>query len=123
VSLQGLSLAKLLEPVPLGIAAGLFPGKLIGILGATWIALALGVAQRPEGTTWMQIAGVAVLGGIGFTMSLFIGMLAFPDPAHAAQLRLGVLAGSLLSATVGYLVLKASLRERVNAPGRSGSQE
>ena len=106
VSLQGLSLAKLLEPVPLGIAAGLFPGKMIGILGATWLAVSAGLAQKPAGATWAQIAGLAVLGGIGFTMSLFIGMLAFPDPAHAGQLRLGVLAGSLLSAVVGYLVLR-----------------
>jgi NhaA family Na+:H+ antiporter len=108
VSLQGLSLARLLEPVPLGIAAGLFPGKAIGILGATWIAVAAGLAQKPAGTSWAQIAGLAILGGIGFTMSLFIGVLAFPDPAHAAQLRLGVLAGSLTSAVVGYLVLRAS---------------
>jgi NhaA family Na+:H+ antiporter len=108
VSLQGLSLAKLAEPVPLGIAAGLFPGKAIGILGATWIAVALGLARKPEGASWAQIAGLAVLGGVGFTMSLFIGMLAFPDPAHAAQLRLGVLAGSLVSAVVGYLLLAAS---------------
>jgi NhaA family Na+:H+ antiporter len=108
VSLQGLSLAKLLEPVPLGIAAGLFPGKAIGILGATWIAVAAGLARKPAGASWSQIAGLAVLGGIGFTMSLFIGILAFPDPAHAAQLRLGVLTGSLISAVVGYLLLRAS---------------
>jgi len=112
VSLQGLSLAKLMEPVPLGIAAGLFPGKAIGILGATWIAVALGLARKPEGASWAQLAGLAVLGGIGFTMSLFIGMLAFPDPAYAAQLRLGVLAGSLISAVVGYLLLALSSGSR-----------
>jgi NhaA family Na+:H+ antiporter len=132
VSLQGLSLAKLMEPVPLGIAAGLFPGKMIGILGATWIAVALGLAQKPAGTTWVQLAGLAVLGGIGFTMSLFIGMLAFPDPAQAAQLRLGVLAGSLLSAVVGYLLLAASsgtagqsgdLSVTGNGTARTGSPE
>jgi Na+:H+ antiporter, NhaA family len=106
MSLQGLSLAKLMEPVPLGIAAGLIPGKMIGILGATWLAISAGLAQKPAGATWVQIAGLSVLGGIGFTMSLFIGMLAFPDPAHAAQLRLGVLAGSLVSAVVGYLALR-----------------
>jgi NhaA family Na+:H+ antiporter len=113
VSLQGLSLARLLEPVPLGIAAGLFPGKAIGILGATWIAVATGLAQKPAGATWIQIAGLAILGGIGFTMSLFIGTLAFPDPTHAAQLRLGVLAGSLTSAVVGYVLLRASSRRAV----------
>jgi Na+:H+ antiporter, NhaA family len=106
MSLQGLSLAKLMEPVPLGIAAGLIPGKMIGILGATWLVISAGLAQRPAGATWAQIAGIAVLGGIGFTMSLFIGMLAFPDPAHTTQVRLGVVVGSLLSAIVGYLVLR-----------------
>jgi len=115
VSLQGLSLARLVEPIPLGIAAGLFPGKAIGILGATWIAVALGLARKPEGASWAQLAGVAVLGGIGFTMSLFIGMLAFADPVHAAQLRLGVLAGSLLSAGLGYLLLRVSSGEQAAA--------
>jgi NhaA family Na+:H+ antiporter len=122
VSLHGLSLARLLEPVPLGIAAGLFPGKAIGILGATWIAVMLGLARKPEGASWPQLVGLAVLGGIGFTMSLFIGMLAFPDPAYAAQLRLGVLAGSLASAVVGYLLLAASSPQAgapsgLNVPG------
>ncbi len=108
VSLQGMSLAKLVEPVTLGIAAGLFPGKAIGILGATWLAVALGLARKPEGATWAQITGLAVLGGIGFTMSLFIGMLAFDTPEYTAKLRLGVLAGSLLSAVVGYVLLRTS---------------
>jgi Na+:H+ antiporter, NhaA family len=110
VSLQGLSLAKLLEPIPLGIASGLFLGKTVGIFAATWMAIAAGLAGKPEGTTWTQILGVSMLGGVGFTMSLFIGMLAFPDPAQAAPLRLGVLAGSVLSAVAGYLVLAASSR-------------
>jgi NhaA family Na+:H+ antiporter len=110
VSLQGLSLENLLEPIPLGIAAGLFAGKAIGIFGATWIAVMGGLAHKPDGATWLQILGVALLGGIGFTMSLFIGMLAFPDPAEAASLRLGVLTGSLLSAVAGYLILAASVR-------------
>jgi len=108
VSLQGLSVAKLIEPVPLGIALGLCIGKPLGILGATWLAIQGGLAPRPEGASWAQVLGVGMLGGIGFTMSLFIGMLAFPDPAYAAPLRLGVLAGSLLSALAGYLVLRLS---------------
>ena len=112
VSLQGLSLDKLMEPIPLGIAAGLFVGKTIGIFGATWIAVMGGVAGKPEGATWLQVLGVAMLGGIGFTMSLFIGMLAFPDPALAASLQLGVLAGSLTSAVAGYAVLAAACRDR-----------
>jgi NhaA family Na+:H+ antiporter len=115
VSLQGLSPAKLLESVPLGIAAGLFPGKLIGILGATWLAVALGLTRKPAGASWPQLTGIAALGGIGFTMSLFIGTLAFADPAYAAQVRLGVLAGSIVSAVVGYVLLRASTGERAAA--------
>lgn len=69
----------LFAPVPLGIAAGLFIGKQIGIFGATWLAVRSGLASMPTGATWRQIYGVALLGGIGFTMSLFIGTLAFPD--------------------------------------------
>jgi Na+:H+ antiporter, NhaA family len=111
VSLQGLTLAKLLEPIPFGIAAGLFFGKTVGIFAAAWITIAAGVVSKPDGATWTQILGVSMLGGVGFTMSLFIGMLAFPDPAQAAPLRLGVLAGSVLSAVAGYLVLAASSRQ------------
>ena len=119
VSLQGLSLENLLEPIPLGIAAGLFAGKAIGIFGATWIAVMGGLAGKPDGATWLQILGVALLGGIGFTMSLFIGMLAFPDPSQAASLRVGVLAGSLMSALVGYAVLAASSPGRKPADSRN----
>jgi Na+:H+ antiporter, NhaA family len=115
VSLQGLSLDNLLEPIPLGIAAGLFAGKAIGVFGATWIAVMGGLAGKPDGATWFQILGIALLAGIGFTMSLFIGMLAFPDPAEAASLRLGVLTGSLLSAVAGYLILAASVRAAARA--------
>jgi len=110
-----LSPGKLMEPIPLGIAAGLFAGKTIGIFGATWIAVMGGIAGKPQGATWLQVLGVAMLGGIGFTMSLFIGMLAFPDPAQAASLRLGVLAGSLASALAGYAVLAASSRSPPSA--------
>jgi NhaA family Na+:H+ antiporter len=117
VSLQDLSLTKLAAPVPLGIALGLFIGKPLGIVGATWIAVKSGLADRPEGASWSQIVGIGMLGGIGFTMSLFIGMLAFPDPAHAAQLRLGVLAGSLMSAVAGYLVLMTT-----SGPGSDSSE-
>jgi NhaA family Na+:H+ antiporter len=106
VSLEGLSVAKLLAPIPLGIALGLFLGKQAGILGFTWLAVRLGLCQKPGGASWPQIYGVAVLGGIGFTMSLFIGTLAFPEPAYAADVRIGVLAGSLLSATTGFVVLR-----------------
>jgi NhaA family Na+:H+ antiporter len=94
--------------IPLGIALGLFLGKPIGVFTFSWAAIQLGLGAKPEGTGWVQLLGAGILAGIGFTMSLFIGMLAFPDSAHAAQLRLGVLAGSLVSAVVGYLLLAAS---------------
>jgi NhaA family Na+:H+ antiporter len=112
VSLQGLSLANLLAPVPLGIALGLLVGKPLGIVGTVWLAVKGGLASRPDGASWSQVLGIGMLGGIGFTMSLFIGMLAFPEPLHATQLRLGVLAGSLLSAVGGYLVLRVSPGEQ-----------
>ncbi|KAB2914792.1 MAG: Na+/H+ antiporter NhaA [Hyphomicrobiaceae bacterium] len=117
VSLHGLSLARLMEPVPLGIAAGLFLGKTAGIFAATLAAIKSGLAPKPEGAGWDQIFGVAVLGGIGFTMSLFIGTLAFADAASAAQVRVGVLAGSLLSAVTGYAVLRLSVTRQREWPG------
>ncbi len=101
----GGGVAALLAPLPLAIAAGLFVGKQAGVFGAVRIAVALGVARRPAGASWRQVHGVAVLAGVGFTMSLFIGTLAFPDPALAAAVRLGVLAGSALSALTGAALL------------------
>ena len=118
VSLAGMSPSKLLDSVPLGIMLGLVIGKPLGIFAFTWIAVKSGLAPQPKGATWMHILGAAVLGGIGFTMSLFIGMLAFTDAVRAAELRLGVLAGSLISAVVGYLLLKAiSARQQPSQPG------
>jgi len=110
VSFEGLSVGYLLEPVPLGIAAGLLLGKQVGVFGFTWLGLKLGWAERPQGTTWSQLYGVSLLAGIGFTMSLFIGSLAFSDPEHAVGLRVGVLAGSIVSGTAGYLVLRLATR-------------
>ena len=104
VSLGGLTWTELVAPLPLGIAAALFLGKQIGIFGSVWLASALGIARRPRGTSWLHIYGVALLCGIGFTMSLFIGGLAFDDPAYASAVKIGVLAGSLLSALAGYLL-------------------
>ena len=106
VSLAGTSLATLVEPLVLGIMLGLFAGKQLGIFGAIWLADRLRVAPRPSGASWAQIYGVALLAGIGFTMSLFIGGLAFADPALADRVKIGVLGGSLLSAITGYLVLR-----------------
>ncbi|HEV2816383.1 MAG TPA: Na+/H+ antiporter NhaA [Allosphingosinicella sp.] len=96
-----------LAPLPLAIALGLFLGKQAGIFGAVRLCARVGLAAPPRGATWLQIYGVALLSGIGFTMSLFIGALAFPgDPATADQAKAGILIGSLLSAAAGYGVLR-----------------
>ncbi len=112
ISLTGLSFSSLLEPVPLGIAAGLFIGKQVGIFGSVWAAVKLGVARLPEGMGWMHLYGVSVLCGIGFTMSLFISSLAFEQGgmAYASNDRLGILIGSILAAVVGYIVLYFATR-------------
>lgn len=106
VSLVGVSVADLLAPLPLGIAVGLFAGKQLGVFGATYLAVKTGLAKRPDGASWAHIYGVACLTGIGFTMSLFIGTLAFDDPAQLDQVRIGVLCGSILSALMGVLFLR-----------------
>jgi Na+:H+ antiporter, NhaA family len=98
--------APLLAPLPLAIAAGLFIGKQAGVFGAMRGAVALGLAERPEGASWAQLHGVALLAGIGFTMSLFIGGLAFTDALLIEEVKIGVLAGSLLSALCGYALLR-----------------
>jgi Na+:H+ antiporter, NhaA family len=101
------SAAALFAPLPLAIALGLFLGKQAGIFGAVRAAVRFGFAAPLRGATWLQLWGVALLGGIGFTMSLFIGALAFPhDPALIEEAKLGVLAGSFLSAIAGYAVLR-----------------
>lgn len=112
VSLSGVSVETLLHPLTLGIALGLFLGKQAGVLIAVLIGVALRLCQRPSGASWAQIYGVALLTGIGFTMSLFIGGLAFPDPALAAEIRLGVIGGSLVSAVLGFVVLRLSAAKR-----------
>ena len=107
VSLQGMGLEQIFAPLPLGIAAGLFVGKQVGIFGAILLAVRFGLAQKLRGATWMQIYGVSLLCGIGFTMSLFIGALAFPDnPLLIEEAKIGVLLGSVASAAAGYLVLR-----------------
>jgi NhaA family Na+:H+ antiporter len=105
VPLGGLSAQDLLKPVPLGLVLGLFVGKPIGVIAASAAAIRLGMAALPDGTRWLHLCGVSSLTGIGFTMSLFIGTLAFETPDHLTQLRIGVLVGSLLSGAVGYVVL------------------
>lgn len=108
VSFTGLSVDAILGTVSLGIAAGLFFGKQLGVFGVVWLAVKLRLARLPEGSSWLSIYGVALLTGIGFTMSLFIGSLAFErgDFDQLAATRVGVLAGSILSATAGYLLLR-----------------
>ena len=86
---------------------GLFLGKQFGVFGAIWVSTRLGIAERPAGASWGQVYGMAVLCGIGFTMSLFIGALAFPDdPLLVEEAKGGVLMGSLLSALAGFAILR-----------------
>jgi NhaA family Na+:H+ antiporter len=126
VALGGLTISDMLAPVPLGIALGLFFGKQLGVFGFAWVAARAGLCRLPDGITWAQIYGASLLAGIGFTMSLFIGTLAFADPGHATAVRIGVLSGSILSAVFGYWVLRLatepvpsasdSSRRRARAP-------
>ena len=110
VVLKGLTFGDLFAPLPLGIAAGLVIGKQIGVFGVTWLLVKAGLARLPHAVTWTHIYGLACLAGIGFTMSLFIGGLSFSDQAHMNEVRLGVLAGSAISALIGYTVLRLSAR-------------
>ncbi|MEM1276779.1 MAG: Na+/H+ antiporter NhaA [Pseudomonadota bacterium] len=105
VPLHSLSISDLTAPLTLGIMAGLFIGKQIGVFGLAWLAIKTGIAERPAGATMAQIYGVSLLAGIGFTMSLFIGTLAFTDVDSQNAVRLGVITGSLLSGILGVLVL------------------
>ena len=106
VSLSNIELADLTATVPLGIAAGLFFGNQIAIFTLCWLAVQIGIARLPADVRWVQIYGTGCLAGIGFTMSLFIGTLAFSDPELINQVRLGVLMGSFASAVLGYTVLR-----------------
>jgi Na+/H+ antiporter NhaA len=106
-------------PLPFGIAMGLFLGKQIGIFSSVWLSVKLGIADRPPHASWTQMYGVALLCGIGFTMSLFIGGLAFSGPTQGDAVKIGVLMGSLLSAVLGYSILRyAAPRKRVHGDAR-----
>jgi NhaA family Na+:H+ antiporter len=105
----------LLAPLPLAIALGLFAGKQLGVFGSIWLAVKTGLAPKPE-ARWGQIYGMALLAGIGFTMSLFIGGLAFPPGPLTDQVKIGVLAGSILSALAGYLVLRSTSTATTSIP-------
>ena len=112
VSFQGLSLGAILAPVPLGIALGLFLGKPIGVVAMSWLAVKAGITRLPSSMGWPQLVGVSCLTGVGFTMSLFIGGLAFDSADKLNEVRIGVLMGSVLSGVTGYLLLS-----RLPAPG------
>lgn len=108
VSFAGMGLDSLAQPVPLGVALGLFLGKQLGVFGFAWLAIKTGVASLPRHASFTQLYGVALLCGIGFTMSLFIGALAFTDAATVDATKIGVLTGSLASAVAGFLLLRLS---------------
>jgi NhaA family Na+:H+ antiporter len=113
VSLSGLTAEEILSPVPVGVALGLFIGKQVGVFGLSLLAIRSGLARLPESSSWLQLYGVSALCGIGFTMSLFIGNLAFPtSPLLVDEVKIGVLAGSILSAIVGMIVLRLSLQRQ-----------
>ena len=106
VSLAGLGLDDLMAPLALGIAAGLVIGKQIGVFGFMFLATRAGLAKRPDGVSWLQLYGLACLTGIGFTMSLFIGNLAFIDAEQIESVKLGVIGGSLVSGLLGFGLLR-----------------
>lgn len=112
VSLSGVTLESFTSPVPLGIAAGLLLGKTLGVFGLTWLAVKARFAALPYQANWGQVLGVSVLCGIGFTMSLFVGSLAFEPGVseHAGADRMGILTGSVLSAIIGYGLMRISCR-------------
>lgn len=113
VSFAGMSVGQLIDPVPLGVALGLFVGKQVGVFTFAAAVILLNWAELPMYASWRQLYGVALLCGIGFTMSLFIGLLAFSDaPALQDEVNLGVLLGSVISAIAGAVLL-SSFRSRV----------
>jgi Na+:H+ antiporter, NhaA family len=123
VSLAGAGPELLIAPLPLAIAVALFIGKQAAIFSSVRLMVAFGLGSRPRGASWLQLYGVSLLCGIGFTMSLFIGNLAFPDPAHLSQVKIGVLTGSVISALAGYILLRFGARRPSTAvviPGHIG---
>ncbi len=116
LSFDGLTVANLVDPLTLGVALGLLCGKIIGVFGFSSIAIGTGIARLPQNASWMQMCGVALLCGIGFTMSLFIGLLAFANhPVLQSEVKVGILGGSLIAGILGYLVLRFAKRRDENA--------
>ena len=113
VVLKGMSFNSLLSPVPLGILCGLFFGKQIGVFLFSFIAVKLKLAEMPSNSNWVKFYGVGILTGIGFTMSLFVGNLAFADQLNNMDgVKIGVLSGSFLSAIIGYFMLLMATRKK-----------
>ena len=115
VSLAGVTLESFTHHVPMGIAVGLLLGKTIGVFGLTWMSVKLGIAALPANANWGQVLGVAILCGIGFTMSLFVGSLAFVPGSseYAGMDRMGILTGSILAALIGYTITALASRKTV----------
>lgn len=115
INLTGLKISDLLAPAPLGIALGLLVGKQLGIFGIIWLSVKTGIAKLPNNVGWLQIYGLSVLCGIGFTMSLFISSLAFDQSGSAVELneRLGIIVGSMISAVLGYFILRVFSKPKV----------
>ena len=114
ISLKGAGIGELFHSVPLGIAAGLFIGKQVGVMVMCWLIFKLGISTMPKGMNYKQIYGAALLCGVGFTMSLFIGGLAFAGETPLFDERLGIIMGSIVSGIAGYMMLKATLKDEVN---------
>ena len=116
VSLTGVTMESFTHHVPMGIALGLLVGKMVGVFGLTWLAVKTGMAALPTGANWGQVLGVSILCGIGFTMSLFVGSLAFvPGQSEFAGMdRMGILTGSILAALIGYGITAMASRKMVN---------
>jgi NhaA family Na+:H+ antiporter len=113
MSFAGLQITELFGTISSGIVMGLFFGKQLGVFIATWLAIRSGVAPMPEGASWGSLYAIAIICGVGFTMSLFIGNLAFTetDTSHIALMKLGILTGSLLAGIAGYWLLRRCCRQ------------
>jgi NhaA family Na+:H+ antiporter len=116
VTLDGNAVASAVQPISIGIVAGLFLGKLMGVTGFSWLAVRLGWASLPDGIRWLDIVGVSLLAGVGFTMSLFIADLAFDAPADVAAARIGILIASAVAGCAGFGVLRFSSARRLSLP-------
>ena len=115
LNLKGIGMEQIFHPVPIGIALGLFIGKQVGIFGLCWLAIKLKIAQLPKSMDWLGLYGTATLCGIGFTMSLFVGSLAFKEAgALPFDERLGIISGSLLSGVLGFFILRYSIKKLVS---------